>query len=150
MVDVCHDRITNVSDDELRGFVQSALIRQGKDPSCIRQITRTDYDYHSSFAIELLVAKFDDGSQLPLIFKNLSPHALLEEARRVRPSKYYRPEREILVYREILAFTDLGSADCHGSLIDHDSGRYWLLLEKVVGDELYTIGDFSIWCHVAS
>jgi aminoglycoside phosphotransferase (APT) family kinase protein len=33
--------------------------------------------------------------------------------------------------------------------MDQDADRYWLLLEKVAASELYTIGDFSIWRHVA-
>jgi thiamine kinase-like enzyme len=48
-----------------------------------------------------------------------------------------------------LADYDALSFDCYGTLIDSDRQRYWLLLEKVAGDELYKIGVFSKWCDVA-
>src|SRR4051812_48045508 len=142
MLDICQDHVPRVTDGELRRFVRSALAGRRPDLSRLREVSRSAYSYHSSFAIELLEAEFEDGTQLPLIFKDLSPHALLEEARRVRPSQLYQPEREIVAYREILAAADLGTATCYGSLIDHDAHQYWLLLEKVAGDELYTIGEF--------
>jgi aminoglycoside phosphotransferase len=147
MPGVCHDQVARVKDDELRQFVRSALVARRNSPPC--EVIRTPYDYYSSFAIELLVANLQDGTQLPLIFKDLSPNALLEEARRVRPSELYQPEREIIVYRNVLAAAGLGTPTCYGSLIDQKADRYWLLLEKVAGDELYTIGEFSIWLDVA-
>jgi hypothetical protein len=138
-----HDSVPRVSDDELRGFVRSAL------NTSLRRLRRSFYDYHSSFAIEAVDAELSDGTELSLIFKNLSPRALLEEARRVRPNESYRPEREIIVYRDILNTAGLGTATCFGSLIDQDADRYWLLLEKVAAVELYTIGDLSVWRQVA-
>jgi hypothetical protein len=137
------ERVPRVSDDELRGFVRSSL------GTGLRRLRRSFYDYHSSFAIEALDAELNDGTELSLIFKDLSPRALLEEARRVRPNGFYRPEREIIVYRDVLNSAGLGTANCYGSLIDQDADRYWLLLEKVAGSELYTIGDLSIWRDVA-
>jgi thiamine kinase-like enzyme len=138
-----HDSVPRVSDDELRGFVRSAL------NTSLRRLSRGFYDYHSSFAIETLAVEFTDGTEISLIFKNLSRRALLEEARRVRPEEVYRPEREIIVYRDILNTAGLGTATCFGSLIDEEADRYWLLLEKVVANELYTIGDLSVWRQVA-
>jgi Ser/Thr protein kinase RdoA (MazF antagonist) len=137
------NNVLRVSDDRLREFVQSAL------GSAVRRLSRSFYDYHSSFAIEALDAELNDGSELSLIFKDLSPRALLEEARCVRPNEFYRPGREIIVYREILNLAGLGTPNCYGSLMDQEADRYWLLLEKVAANELYTIGDLSIWCHVA-
>jgi thiamine kinase-like enzyme len=42
------------------------------------------------------------------------------------------------------------SAAYLGSLVDTEQHRYWLLIEKVSGEELYKVGDLSIWCQVAS
>jgi hypothetical protein len=150
MLQLCHDRYSRVSDEELREFVRSAFANRGKDRSYLRQLSRRPYDYQSSFAIELLIAEFDGGIQVPLILKDLSPHAMLDEARRVRPAELYRPEREIIVYREILSDASLGTAMCYGGFIDRAAKHFWLLLEKVAADELYTIGDFTVWCRVAS
>src|SRR4051794_41847529 len=135
MLKVCHQPVARVSDDELRKFVRSALAGRRKDASHLRTVNRSLYDYHSSFAIELLVAEFEDGSQLPLIFKDLSPHALLEEARRVRPRHLYRPEREIVAYREILAAADLEPPTPNAILADPTPKRTGRLLGKAVGAE---------------
>src|SRR3954454_25386349 len=99
MPQVCHQMVARVSDGELRQFVRSALAGRRGDASHVRQVNRSPYEYHSSFGIELLVAEFEDGTQLPLIFKDLSPDALLNQTRRLRSSEPYQPEREIVVYR---------------------------------------------------
>jgi Ser/Thr protein kinase RdoA (MazF antagonist) len=149
MVRASNKPISNVDDAELSRFVQSALASSAKYSSGPVRMTRSLHDYHSSFAIERLDAEFDDGIRLQLIFKDLSPTALLKDARGARPGERYQPEREIIVYRDILAAAGLGTAACYGSLIDRDLDRYWLLLEKVAGDELHKIGDFAVWCDVA-
>ena len=143
MIIAPHENIKRASDVELRRFVQSAL---GGD---VRRIERALYEYHSSFAIEVIEVEVADGAKRSLIFKDLSPVAMLPEARRVRPRGIYEPQREVIVYREILSKADLGTAFCFGSLVDPIADRFWLLLEKVDGNELYTIGDLSVWCHVA-
>jgi len=138
-----------VSDAELRSFVAGAVSAPAEGGRRLTSLQRKLYDYHSSFAIEELTAVFDDRSRLPLIFKNLSPDGLLPRARHVRPAFNYHPLREIAVYREILADAGLGTATCYGALVDPDRGRYWLLLEKVAGEELYQLGDFSKWGDAA-
>jgi len=137
------------SDAELRSFVANAVSASGEHGKRLIRLERKLYDYHSSFAIEELTAVFDDGARLPLIFKNLSPDGLLPCARHFRPLFNYHPLREIAVYREILAVAGLGTATCYGALVDPNRGRYWLLLEKVAGDELYQLGDFSKWADAA-
>jgi Ser/Thr protein kinase RdoA (MazF antagonist) len=138
-----------VSDTALRRFVETALTEcRGTSAGRIR-LERKPSDYYSSFAIEKLTAFFADETRIDLIFKDVSPHGLLEGARRIRPPFAYEPSREIKVYREILATAELGTARCFGTVIDADQQHYWLLLEKVAGQELYQIGEFSIWCDVA-
>jgi hypothetical protein len=134
---------------DLRRFVASNLRQQGGFATCVARISRKLGDYHSSFAIEDLDVEFDDGTRLSLVFKNLSPNALLEYARQIRPHFSYDPRREVDVYREILAGTGLGTATCFGAVADPSCERYWLLLEKVPGVPLAKTGDFTIWCDVA-
>src|SRR5258707_11608953 len=55
-----HESVPRVSDDELRGFVRSAL------NTSLRRLSRGFYDYHSSFAIETLDVEFNDGRELSL------------------------------------------------------------------------------------
>lgn len=138
-----------ISDAALSRFVETALARRPETNSALCRLERTPSAYCSSFAIEVLTAHFDDGSQLELMFKDLSWNGLLERARRIRPPFAYEASREIRVYREILPVARLGTACCFGALIDPGRQRYWLLLEKVQGEPLCNIGDFSLWCAVA-
>jgi aminoglycoside phosphotransferase (APT) family kinase protein len=138
-----------LDDCNLRSFVETSAVQLIGDERHVVEIERKLNDYHSSFAIEELTVTFDDATQLPLIFKNLSPDGLLDYARQIRPQFSYHPIREIAVYREILAGSRLGTASCYGALIDEKRQRYWLLLEKVAGHELAKTGSFSIWCQVA-
>jgi hypothetical protein len=149
MVELCHERVQRASDDELREFVRSALADRADVSARLRSVNRGAYEYNSSFAIEIVDVELENGGHIPLIFKDLSPLALLDGARQIRRSELYRPQREIRVYREILAAASLGTASYYGSVIDEECERYWLLLEKVAGDELYTIGELSVWCAVA-
>src|SRR5688500_10180737 len=103
---------------EVFSFVGKAL---STHPAIGKKLVRLNcqlYDYHSSFAIEELTADFEDGSQLALLLKNLSPEALMPGARQTRPHFYYCPDREIAVYRDILAHTAIGTATCYGSEVD--------------------------------
>jgi hypothetical protein len=140
---------TVLDDVDFRRFVEhSAKVHVGGDQR-IQSIERRLNDYHSSFAIEELTVHFENGLCLPLIFKNLSSNGLLEYARQIRPHFSYQPAREIIVYRHILAGAGLGTPTCDGALIDPERERYWLLLEKVVGNPLAKTGEFAIWCDAA-
>src|SRR5262249_49468379 len=91
-----------------------------------------------------------DGKILQLIFKDLSPQALLQSARNVKPAFLYDPRREIEVYQKILAPLQLGTADYFGAVVEPQLGRYWLFLERVSGMELCQVGEFAIWQQAAS
>src|SRR3954470_12790220 len=110
MVELCHERVQRASDDELREFVRSALADRADVSARLRSVNRGAYEYNSSFAIEIVDVELEDGGHIPLIFKDLSPQALLDDARQIRRSELYSPQREILVYREILAAAGLGTA----------------------------------------
>jgi aminoglycoside phosphotransferase (APT) family kinase protein len=86
---------------------------------------------------------------LRLVFKDLSPRAVLECARGVRPDFLRDPRREITVYRNDLVTADLGTAVCYGAIVDESQGRFWLFLERVPGRELYQVGDFAAWEQAA-
>jgi hypothetical protein len=149
MTTVSHELTPTISDAELHRFVSDALTMRIAGNNRLTGLQRRPYEYHSSFAIEELVAQFDDGSRLPLIFKNLGADGLLPSARAVRPACGYEPSREIAVYQKLLAPAALGTAVYYGGVVDPARERYWLLLEKVAGDELYKVGDFEVWLDVA-
>jgi thiamine kinase-like enzyme len=118
--------------------------------SCrIRALERRPSPFRSSFVLEELDVRLEDGTRLQLVLKRLEWAALLEAARDAKPVFLQEPMREIQVYRNILAGFRLGTAICYGAVIDPKIDRYWLFLEKVPGTELYQLGDFSAWQQAA-
>lgn len=144
-----------VSTAELQPVLEELLRTQGptsSDGGYYRRITRlerTSSPYSSSFPLEEIVVSFEDGQRLDLIFKNCSPHALSPEARRAKPEFLDDPRREIEVYLNLIHSGRFGTAHLYGSVVDEASDRYWLFLEKVIGRELYQVGEFDIWKQVA-
>jgi Ser/Thr protein kinase RdoA (MazF antagonist) len=134
---------------ELRAALEGAFSRHFGAPRQIAQLERRPSAYCTSFAIEELDVRLDDGSTLELVLKDLSWRSLSDLARRAKPVFLYDPLREIAVYRTILLPRRLGTATCYGAVIDHALGRYWLLLEKVPGVELYQVGELATWQRVA-
>jgi len=117
-----------------------------------RSIVRWDWRpsaYRSSFPLEEIRVSFDDGTALDLIFKDLDRKSLSETVRDAKPAFLHDPLREIETYQYLLANHRLGTAQFYGAVVDAEIGRYWLFLEKVQGDELYKVGEFSIWQHAA-
>ncbi len=134
---------------ELCVALEAALSRRSGAQRRVAGLERRPSAYSTSFAIEELGVRLDDGTRLRLLFKDLSRHALLENARRVKPAFLYDPLREIETYRSILEPNRLGTATCYGAFVDHRAGHYGLFLEKVPGVELYQVGDFATWQKVA-
>jgi len=110
----------------------------------IRQIERRPCPYYSSYHIEELDVTLTNGTQVPVIFKDMT---LLAEARQVKPSFLYDPLREIEVYRDVLAPRALNTAKFLGAVTKN--GRNWLFLERVTGDLLWQVGDVAVWRAVA-
>src|SRR5262249_29567121 len=105
--------------------------------------------YSSSFALDELEVRLEDGTAVSLVLKDLSRSAILEGARRARPAFRYDPLREVRTYRDLLAPARLGTPAYYGSVADPAAGRYWLFLERVQGVRLNEVGDFAVWEEVA-
>jgi aminoglycoside phosphotransferase (APT) family kinase protein len=110
---------------------------------------RRPFAYRSSFPLEELRVVLDDGTTVSMLFKDLGPQGVSDEAVRAKPSFLYDPLREILVYRALLGDAGLGTAVCYGAVTDAAAGWYWLFLEKVAGVELYQVGDLAVWQRAA-
>jgi Ser/Thr protein kinase RdoA (MazF antagonist) len=137
-----------VSSAELHGALEHVL----SDYFCTRRrittLDRRPSVYRSSFALEELDVRLDDGTSLQLMFKSVGQRGLLAHARGVKPAFLCDPLREIEAYRTILAPAGLGTPTCYGSVVDQQAGHYWLFLERVPGLELYQVG-LPIWQEVA-
>lgn len=111
----------------------------------VRRLERRAFEYSTSFALEALDVTLDNGDRLELVFKDLGPASLIEEASAIRPHDFYHPLREIGVYQGILAGRGFGTPVCYAAAADERIGRYWLFLERVPGARLCHVGDFAAW-----
>jgi hypothetical protein len=105
-----------------------------------RSISRRPFANRSSAPIAELEA---DGRTL--LLKDLSRSALTERTRAAKPSLLHDPRRELEVYRTLLAGAGLGTAGLEAILLDPERDRYWLVVEKVEGVELYQVGELERW-----
>ena len=135
---------------ELYVALEEALSRRSGTQRRVTGLERRPSLYSTSYAIDELDARLDDGTSLRVLYKDLSRHALLEAARQAKPTFLYDPMREIETYRTILGPNRLGTPTCYGAIVDPSAERYGLFLEKVPGVELYQVGDFATWRRVAA
>jgi Phosphotransferase enzyme family len=131
------------ADEDLLDLVRGAI-----DGRTVTAITRHPYPYATSSPLEELEVRFDRGSAVTLIFKDLAFDRLLDDARRSKPASLYEPGRVIETYRHILGPAGMGPR-CYAAVSDPRRGRYWLLLEKVSGVELWQVGELEVWEEVA-
>lgn len=138
-----------VETHKLMAALEQALARHFGKTCRIVSLERTMYAYRSSYELEEVTVRMEDGSILPLLFKSLSWQRLPQYIRDAKPLFLYDPRREIATYRTFLADGRLGTPVCYGSVIDEPADAYWLFLEKVPGLELYQIGEMETWRQVA-
>lgn len=140
MTDVTNSRMAEVLEGE-----GGVLCGQG-----VVRIDRAESPWASTSHIEEIDVTTAGGAALPMMLKDLSPQFRLPVSRSVRPPEIDRPEREVYVYREILAKGGLQTARLYGSAIDRQRAEYWLLIERVMGRPLSQCGEFSTWMRAAS
>jgi len=135
--------------EELLKATLSPYVSQlvGREAVIVR-LDRRRGAYLSSFELHELVLTLDDGSQHEVIFKDLSPSAVLSEARSAKPAFLYDPRREIETYTRILPHRPMAPR-LYGGVFDPSRDRYWLFIEKVSGAPLWQIGDFDAWREAA-
>ncbi|MFL5328622.1 MAG: phosphotransferase family protein [Gemmataceae bacterium] len=137
-----------IDGNTLRAALARGLAERGDD-RVIVQIERKRSDYQMSFSLEELLLRFENGDTLKVLFKDTSTVGLTANARAAKPEFLYHPRREIEVYRSVLAGLELGTAQCLAALIEPSKDHYGLFLEKVVGQELYQIGEIDTWQRVS-
>lgn len=135
------------ADAELVRALEEGLRSRG-EPGAVERLERAPYAYATSFPLEEIHAHLVGGRVLQLILKDLTWERLLGDAARSKPRFLYQPRRSVETYRRTLAASELGGG-CYGAHADDASGRYWLLLEKFPGLELWQIGTFATWESVA-
>lgn len=128
-------------DDALTEVLERTL------PAPVRILARRPSPYASSFPLVELDVEAGDGSRTTVVWKDLTPSALLPAARLARGDHAPPdPSRELRAY-ELLEGAGLGTPRRIAAL--HEPGRAWLFLEAVRGARLEHIGDLAAWEAVA-
>ena len=121
------------------------LLSCAEPPRRIIDLETRPMPYASSFALEEILVRLDDGGRMNLVCKDTGQAAMLPGARRIKPRFLYDPIREVATYESILAPFSVDAPRFHGRTIDERRGRYWLFLERVSGPPLTEVGDFDVW-----
>ena len=121
------------------------LLSCAVSPRRIVDLETRPMPYASSFALEEIRARLDDGSCVDVVCKDTGHAAMLPDARRIKPRFLYDPIREVATYESILAPFGIDAPRFYGRTIDERHGRYWLFLERVSAPPLTEVGDFDVW-----
>jgi hypothetical protein len=136
--------------EELTAVLEPALARRRNGTACIAALERRPSQFQTSFPLEELDLRLEDGSTLALIFKDLSPDRLPEKARAAKPPFLLDPRREPEVYERILEGSGLGAPACYATVCDEGRSRYWLFIERVDATPLWQIGELELWRAAAA
>jgi hypothetical protein len=110
-------------------------------PAPVRIRARRPSPYASSFPLVELDVEAGEGTRHSLLWKDLSPAALLPGARRARRAPP-DPARELRAY-DLLDGAGLGTPRRVAAL--HERERTWLFLEAVRGARLEHVGEPAAW-----
>lgn len=133
-------RATDASDAE---------IVEALAPLRVERLRRRPFVSRSTFPLLALDVTTAAGDVRELLLKDLSGASVPESARRAKPSFLYDPLREIETYRRTFEGGEPLAPGYHGCVVDSARGRYWLVLERLRGVELFQIGELETWVGVA-
>lgn len=137
------------TDDEVRAELEPALHAQLGSEARVASLERRPSRYRTSYPIEELEVRLEDGRALRLLFKDLARSGLDPAAIAAKPEFLYEPRREPELYARLLPAAGVAGATCYGVVARPESDRYWMFLEHVAGVELFQVGDRGTWEHVA-
>lgn len=116
-------------------------------PAPVRVHARERSPYASSFPLDALQVETGAGELLALVWKDVSPGALLTAGRQARGgASALSRSREPDAY-DLLDGAQLGTPHRYGAL--REAKRAWLFLELVHGERLDHVGDRASWEAVA-
>lgn len=128
-----------IADSELRPELERAI------GAPVAALERRPSEYQTSFTLEELDVRLENGDRLELMLKDVSPNGLQAGSRIAKPEFLYDPLREIEAYRDVLGPLSLGTPTLY--LADPEHGL--LVIERVPGVELFQVGSRATWEHVA-
>lgn len=128
----------------LQRQLRARLTAAAGAPEHVIRIERRPCPYRSSFQIDELDVHLTDGRTLALVLKHLGREGMLAEARRARPRFLESPRREVNAYRHVLPLAPPGTAALFGA-VESSVRAGQLLLERVEGEQLWQVGDLTVW-----
>jgi hypothetical protein len=123
----------------LEGIISDICATQ----STIVSIRRRRSEYSSWYSSDIITVQLVTGVEIKIFLKDFGSY------RRPKEDMVQRRERELHVYRNLLAEADLGTPKFLGSVWDENQGRFWLLLEFVNGMQVQHC-KFEYWVAAAS
>jgi hypothetical protein len=112
----------------LRECVERIVAEQfAASPSAIAGIEQQRSKFSSFYAADVITVRLTAGQAFKVFLKNFGSfhHA--------KDTMQARREREVIVYRDVLAGAPLDTPKYYGSVWDESQDRFWLLLEFVEG-----------------
>jgi len=111
----------------LRAEIQRIATEQFGPGASVAELNRSRFPYIGSYDCYAVSARTTEGEDFQVFLKDFG------FSRQSKDVPERRREREMRVYRDLLAKADLGTARYYGSVWDPSQGRFWLLLELVEG-----------------
>lgn len=120
--------LSNKADESiLRQYVERIVADRTGSRSAIVGVQRKRIRYIGSYDCDTVTVQLANRGEFRFFLKDFG------FSQRSKDEPVQRRERELRVYRDILAQTDLGTPGYYGSIWDDTEGRFWLLLELVEG-----------------
>jgi hypothetical protein len=138
------DELRRSDEDVLRSCVEEIVSEQFPGRSrAIQSVDRKRSKFSSFYASDIITVRLADGEDFKIFLKDFGsfhhPKDTMKERR----------QREVVVYRDLLADGGLDTARYFGSVWDESQGRFWLLLEFVEGLPVGHL-EFEDWVPAAS
>ncbi|HKB00605.1 MAG TPA: aminoglycoside phosphotransferase family protein [Gemmataceae bacterium] len=130
-------------EDVLRHCLEQAAPDVFGGPGGIATLHRDRCKLVTSYDAYVLTARLAAGGEVRAFLKDFGVSA------RPKDGPRERRERELQVYRELLADAGLGTPRYYGSVWDAAAGRFWLLLEYVDGTPVGYC-DLACWAPAAA
>jgi aminoglycoside phosphotransferase (APT) family kinase protein len=111
----------------LRQNIERIVADRFGNRSAILGIHRRRNAHIGSYDCDLITVQLSTGDQFRVFLKDY------RVSKKSKDEPQHRRERELRVYRDLFAQTELGPPEYYGSVWDDAAGRFWLFLEFVDG-----------------
>ncbi|HEV8718404.1 MAG TPA: phosphotransferase [Candidatus Binatia bacterium] len=114
-------------EEVLRRCLDEIVDNVASGRTAITSVHRIPSGYSSWYASDIVTIELANGAELKVFLKDYGSYSCPKDGME------QRRDREMRVYRDLLAEANLGTARYYGSVSDASQGRFWLLLEFVEG-----------------